>query len=200
MSKILVAYTTNAGSTVKVADTVGTILSQGGLQVDVRRLEEVTGLEGYSGVVIGAPMILGWHRAAVKFVRQNQQALSRVPVAYFMTAMSLFCEPGETVGDIPLCIDPDLAKPPKNNRRRSIKERYASLSNYLSPVLKAGPGVKPVSVGIFGGKLEIPRLKIWQILFVLLVIQPQTGDFRNFKFIKEWAADLVPSMSNHPLA
>jgi menaquinone-dependent protoporphyrinogen oxidase len=196
MGKILVAYTTNAGSTGKVAETIGKELSQSGLQVDVRRLEEVTGLDGYTGVVVGAPMILGWHRAAVKFVKQNQQALCRLPVAYFMTAMSLTCAFGESTGAVPVCIDPDLAKPPKNSKHRSLKERYASVSNYLSPALKAGPTVKPISVGFFGGKLEIPRLKLWQMIFVLQVIQPQTGDFRNWPFIKEWAGSLVRQFIN----
>ena len=196
MGKILVAYTTNAGSTGKVAETIARELSQGGLQVDVRRLEEVASLDGYSGVVVGAPLILGWHRAAIRFIRQNQLTLSRLPVAYFMTAMSLTCAPGENTGPVPVSIDPELAKPPKNSQRRSLKERYASVSNYLGPALKAGPTVKPISVGLFGGKLEIPRLKLWQMLFVLLVIQPQAGDFRNWPFIKAWAASLARQFTN----
>jgi menaquinone-dependent protoporphyrinogen oxidase len=199
MGKILVAYTTNAGSTSKVADTIGKELGQSGLQVDVRRLEEVASLEGYSGVVVGAPMIVGWHRAAVKFVKQNHEALSRLPVAYFMTAMSLTRASGESMGDAPVSIDPELPKAPKNPKRLSFKERFASVSNYLSPALKAGPTVKPISIGIFGGKLEIPRLKLWQIIFVLLVIQPQTGDFRNWPFIKEWARSLAPKFAGTPL-
>ena len=196
MGKILVAYTTNAGSTGKVAETIGKELSQSGLQVDVRRLEEVASLDSYTGVVVGAPMILGWHRAAVRFITQNQPALSRLPVAYFMTAMSLTCAPGETTRAVPVCIDPELAKPPKNSKRRSLKERYASVSNYLGPALKVAPTVKPISIGFFGGKLEIPRLKLWQMIFVLLVIQPQTGDFRNWPFIKQWAANLAHQFTN----
>ena len=190
MGNILVAYTTNAGSTGKVADIIGKELSQNGQVVDVRRMEEVTSLEGYTGVVVGAPMILGWHRAAIKFVKQNQQALSRVPVAYFMNAMSLTYQAGDDTGLISVCVDPELAKPPKQAKRLSFKERYASIPNYLSPALKAAPAVKPVSVGFFGGKLEIPRLKLWQMVFVLLIIQTQTGDFRNWPFIKEWAGML----------
>ena len=38
---------------------------------------------------MGGPMIMGWHREAVSFVRKQQLALSRVPVAYFLMAMSL---------------------------------------------------------------------------------------------------------------
>ena len=198
MGKILVAYTTNAGSTTRVAETIAKELSQAGLQVDVRRLEEVSSLDGYTGVVVGAPLIVGWRRAALKFVRQHQPALSRLPVAYFMTAISLTYAPGEDTGPVPVSVDPDLAKPPKHPHRRNLKERYASVLNYLSPALKAAPAVKPISIAIFGGKLEIPRLKLWQMLFVLLVIQPQTGDFRNWPFIKEWAASLAQKFAVSP--
>ena len=85
---VLVAYATNSSSTEEVAQAVAEELGRDGAQVDVRRLEEVTSVEPYSAVVIGAPMIVGWHRAALGFVKKYRQALSRVPVAYFFTAMS----------------------------------------------------------------------------------------------------------------
>ncbi len=190
MTKVLVAYTTNAGTTVEAAKAVAEELGKGGAQVDVRRLEEVTDLEAYSAVVVGGPMILGWHRAAVSFVKKHQQALSRVPVAYFFTARSL-TQTGETsVDGVPVSLDPALAKPPKNPARLSLRERYATPGNYVGAVLKAAPRVRPVSVGLFGGKLELYRLKWWQTLFVLLIIQAQPGGSFNRIFIREWAARL----------
>ena len=139
--KILVAYTTNAGTTEEVAAVIGEELGKDGVQVDVRRLEEVTDLESYTAVVVGGPMIMGWHKAAVKFVKQHQQALSQVPVAYFLTAMSL-TQTGEhrasmASAQFPLCIDPMLAKAPKNANRLGLKERYATVTNYLRPVLRS---------------------------------------------------------------
>ena len=128
--KVLVAYTTNAGTTEEVAAVIGEELSRDGAQVDVRRIEEIADLASYSAVVIGGPMIMGWHKAAAKFVKKHQQALSQVPVAYFLTAMSL-TQTGETsVGAIPICIDPTLAKAPKNANRLSFRERYATVTNY----------------------------------------------------------------------
>jgi menaquinone-dependent protoporphyrinogen IX oxidase len=143
--KILVAYTTNAGTTVQAAQAVSDGLSSAETQVEVRRLEEVTDLAPYTAVVVGAPMIMGWHRAATKFVKQQRDALSRVPVAYFFMARSL-TQTGETqVDGVPLTIDPKLPKPPKQADRLSYRERYATVGNYLRPVLKAAPQVKPVS-------------------------------------------------------
>ena len=190
MQKILVAYTTNAGTTVQAAQAVSEGLSDADTQVEVRRLEEVTGLAPYAAVVIGAPMIMGWHRAATKFVKQHRDALSRVPAAYFFMARSL-TQTGETqVDGIPLVIDPKLPRPPKHADRLSYRERYATVGNYLRPVLKAAPRVRPVSVGFFGGRLDLYRLKLWQKLFVLLIIQAQPGGSLNLPYIKDWAADL----------
>lgn len=188
--KVLVAYTTNAGTTEEVAAVIGEELSRDGAQVDVRRIEEIADLASYSAVVIGGPMIMGWHKAAAKFVKKHQQALSQVPVAYFLTAMSL-TQSGETsVGAIPICIDPTLAKAPRNANRLGFRERYATATNYLRPVLRSSPQVRPVSIALFGGKLEFYRLKLLQMLFVLLVIQAQPGDRRNWPVIREWAAGL----------
>ncbi len=158
--------------------------------MDIRRVEEVTGVEPYDAVVVGAPMILGWHRAAVKFVKKHQQALAQTRVAYFFTAMSLTQTKDSQAGTIPVCVDPELGRPPKNEKGLSLKERYATLANYLRPALKAAPAVKPVSAGFFGGKLELFRLKWWQMLFVMLVIGAQPGDHRNWPVIREWASQL----------
>jgi menaquinone-dependent protoporphyrinogen IX oxidase len=59
-------------------------------------------------------------------------------------------------------------------------------------VLKAAPHVRPVSVAFFGGKLELFRLNIFQMLFVILVIRAQPGDRRNWPPIQQWAASLLP--------
>lgn len=189
-SKILITYTTNAGSTASVAQAIAEELSRDGELVEVRRLEEVTGIEPYSAVVIGGPMIVGWHRAAQKFIKTHQEALSRIPVACFFTAVNL-TQTGEThIDGIPVSLDPALAKAPKKANRLSFKERYALPANYLRPVLKAAPAVKPVSVAFFNGKLELFRLKWWQVLFVLIIIQAKPGGYHNMPFIKEWATGL----------
>jgi menaquinone-dependent protoporphyrinogen IX oxidase len=200
MTNVLVAYATNAGSTAKVAQVIGEELSQAGVQAQVLRLDQVTHLDGYDAVVVGAPMIMGWHDAAVKFVKQHQLTLSRVPVAYFLTAMSLTQTNEANVNSIPIYVDPALAKPPKNVKRPNLKERYATVTRYLRPVLDAAPSVRPVSVGLFGGKLELYRLPLWQMLFVLLVIQAQPGDFRNWPAVREWAIRLRSELFESKLA
>ncbi|HEY3289616.1 MAG TPA: flavodoxin domain-containing protein [Anaerolineae bacterium] len=190
MSHILVAYTTNSGTTVEVANVIAEELGKDGTLVDIRRLEEVSDLAPYTAAVIGAPMILGWHRGAVAFVKKHQAALSRIPVAYFIMAMSLTESKQASSGTTPIYCDPGLVKPPKNANSLTLKERYSSVSNYASQPLKAAPLVKPVSIGIFGGKLEMYRLKFLQAMFVLLILRIQMGSLQNWPAIRQWAAQV----------
>jgi len=190
MSKVLIAYTTNAGSTGDAAQIVAQPFQESGDQVDVRRLEEIDRLDGYEAVIVGAPMILGWHGAARRFIRRHRQALSRIKFACFCTAMMLTQTDSPQPDRIQVVIDPGLAKPPQKPGRLSIKERYALVENYLRPILRAAPNAQPVSVAFFGGKLELFRLKFFQMLFVLLIIRAKPGDLRDKAFMRAWAADV----------
>jgi len=190
MKRILVTYATMAGSTADVAQVVGEEIGMSGFQVDVLPLSEVKDLQAYAGVVVGAPMIMGWHRDAQRFLKKHQDAFRHIPLAVFITAMSL-TQTGETsVGGVPIYVDEKLPKPPEKAGSLSFRERYARLSNYLRPVLKATHSVKPVSIGIFGGRLEYGRLKWWAVLFAMLIIQAAAGERRNWTTIRTWAAGL----------
>lgn len=190
MKKILVAYTTNAGSTTEVAEAIADTLRQDAAQVDVRRVKNVTDLGDYDAAVVGAPMAMGWHKDAVKFLTRHQQALSRIPVAYFLTALELVKTGETTLQGVPIYQDPTLAKPPKNESKLSFEEKQATVAAYLGPALKKAPLVKPVSAGFFAGKLDYSKLNIFQKLFVKIIIRGKAGDYRNWEAIRDWAASL----------
>ncbi len=194
MKRILVAYATMAGSTVDVARAVGEEIAKRGLQVDVLPVSEVKSLEAYDGVVVGGPMIMGWHRAALGFLKKHRAAFQRIPVAVFVMAMSL-TQTGETsVDGVPVYVDEKLPKPPEQAGRLKFKERYARLSSYVRPIINATRPVKPANIGLFGGRLEYGRLKWWAVLFVMLIIQAPAGDRRNWDAIRSWAAGLPAAL------
>ena len=194
MKRILVTYATMAGSTVEVAQAAAEEIAGPDVQVDVLPLSEVKDLAAYDGVVVGAPMIMGWHRAAVRFLRSNRGLLQRIPVAVFVTCMSL-TQTGETsVGGVPVYVDEQLPKPPETAGRLRFTERYARLAHYVRPILLASGPVKPVSIGVFGGRLDYGRLPWWAVLFAMLIIQAPAGDRRNWTAIRSWAAGLPAAL------
>jgi menaquinone-dependent protoporphyrinogen IX oxidase len=87
-----------------------------------------------------------------------------------------------------------VAKASENERKLSFKERYATVGSYLKPALKRAPLVKPVSAGFFAGKLDYSKLNAFQMLFVMLIIGAQPGDFRNWEAIRDWASSLRPAL------
>jgi len=179
-----------AGSTAEVARVVGKELARDGSQVDVLPLDQVQGLEGYTGVVVGAPLILGWHRDALRFLRKHRKDFEQIPLAVFAMALSLTKTGEMSLNGVPVTVDEKLPKVPEREGKLKFQERYARLSNYLAPILTAIHPVKPVSIGFFGGRLEYGRLKVWAVLFVMLVIRARAGDQRNWPAIRAWAAGL----------
>jgi menaquinone-dependent protoporphyrinogen oxidase len=179
-----------AGSTAEVAQAVGEEIARGGLQVDILPISQVKDLGAYDGVVVGAPMIMGWHREALGFLKKQRQALPAKPLAIFVMALSLTRTTETGLGDLPVIVDEKLPKPPAKAGSLSFRERYARLEKYLRPILKTARPAQPASIGVFGGRLEYGRLKWWAVLFVMLVIQAPGGDRRNWDAIRTWAADL----------
>ena len=189
MNKILVTYATNSGSTAEVAKSIMQEMQKSGAQVELLPIGEVRELADYSAVVLGGPMILGWHRSARRFLHTHKKALAKMPLAVFVTCMSL-TKTGETsLQGVPVSVDKALPKPPQKAGRLSLKERYSLISNYLRPILQACPG-KPVSVGIFGGQLNFSHMQWWAMIFAILILQAHAGDHRNWPFINAWAGSL----------
>jgi len=61
-------------------------------------------------------------------------------------AMNLTQTNENSIGMIPIYVDPALAKPPKNPKRLSFKERYATAANYLRRCLKLRRPSSPLAL------------------------------------------------------
>jgi menaquinone-dependent protoporphyrinogen oxidase len=196
MKKVLITYATLSGTTVEVAQTIGEEITKKGLAADILPLHKINSLDGYDGVVLGGPMIMGWHRSAIGFLRKHRKQLSQIPLAIFVMAMSL-TKTSETILDgVPLYIDDKLPKPLVKEGHPSFRERYSNVINYARPILNAAGPAKPLSIGFFGGRLEYGRLAWWAVMFVMLVIQAPAGDRRNWPAIRAWAAGLAETFQN----
>jgi menaquinone-dependent protoporphyrinogen oxidase len=188
--RILLVCATRHGSTREVADAIAEELRAAGNEVDQRPAAEAPSPAGYDAVVVGGPMIMGWHRQAMSYVKKHRGELERLPTALFVTAASL-TETGETdVAGVQTFKDPWLAKAPRDAAKLRYKERYALPQHYLGDILKKAAPVRPRSVAFFAGSLDLTTMNVLEKLFVLLVIGATPGDGRNWKAIHEWGAGL----------
>lgn len=188
------AYATMAGSTAEVAQAIGEQLTAGGFRVDVQPLAEAGDPDGYDAVVLGAPMIMGWHRAALRYLRRQRKTLRRKPLAIFVLCMSLTETGDRPAPEVPVTVDPELAKPPLVPGKLSFRERYTSLSSYLRQILRAAGRSRLVGIGVFGGRLELGRLSWWAVLFATLIVRAAPGDLRDWEAIRSWVAGLPEAL------
>jgi menaquinone-dependent protoporphyrinogen oxidase len=193
---ILLVYATRHESTREVAEAVAEELRAAGAEVDLREASQAPAPAGYDAVVVGGPMIMGWHRQAVKYVSRYRRELAQVPTALFVTAASLTEDGVDEVHGMPVFKDPWLVKKPRDADKLSRKERYALPSHYLGGVLKKCAPLRPREVAFFGGSLDLTTMNVVEKLFVLLVIGATPGDGRNWKAIRAWGAGLRETLTS----
>lgn len=193
-ARILVAYATRHGSTAEVAEAVGAELRDADVDVTVAQIGGGLRAEGYDAVVVGGPMIMGWHRDAARFLTKNAAALADRPTACFATAASLTQTPGEPVGGVPLFRDPWLVKAPRRADHLTFKERYTSPQHYLGGIVGPHRGVRFVGVAFFGGSVDLTKMNLLEKLFVMLIVAAAPGDLRNWDAVKEWSREIRPRL------
>jgi menaquinone-dependent protoporphyrinogen oxidase len=146
MKKILIAYGTRTGSTKEVAEAIGKTMASCGLQADVKPFSQVGDLGGYSGCVVGAPVNgMQWLPEAPAFIGAHRDALSKIPVAYYL--LSVVMSGGRA------------------SLRASMPKRFDQASAI----------VKPIDTACFGGKMEAAPPAILRLLFGLKKDCPRDG-------------------------
>lgn len=168
--KILVTYATRAGSTVGVAQAIGSTLTRYNRAVDVRPMADVIELSEYGAVVAGSAVRMDhWLPEAQQFVAQHQRELATMPFAAFVVCLAMSVQ--------------------NESRRKAAK---ATASGYLKPVRELVP---TVSEGLFAGVLDLSRLPLrYRIPFRLLTLAGifREGDYRDWNAIDQWAEQLIP--------
>ncbi len=162
--KILIAYGSFSGSTAETAEFIGKKLSEKGMQADVKPVNKIKSLEGYDGVIIGSAVVMGKIKSSVvKFVSANKGALSKVPVGYFLVCLTM---------------------------QKDTPENRKTASGYLQPVSSV---VKPVSEGLFPGKVDFKKLPFPMSLLTLMPAFKEgvpEGDFRDWAKMEKWAREM----------
>jgi menaquinone-dependent protoporphyrinogen oxidase len=163
-SKVLVAFASTHGSTQEVAGVVAKTLHGQGLDVDLQPARSVRSLEGYSAVILGAPLyILHLHKDALRFLSRHQKALSNgVPVAVFA---------GGPFG-------------------KGDEKEWQEVRRELDAELAKFPWLSPASVEVIGGRFDPAHLHFpWNLVPALKQMAP--NDLRDWDAIRAWAMSVV---------
>ncbi len=165
---ILVTYASRAGSTAGVAAAIGKTLAEGGAQVEVRPMQEVTDLTPYRAVVAGSA-IRGqkWLPEAMQFMRQHRAVLAQKPFAAFL-----------------VCITLSMAQ---------ADQYRPGVAGWLQPVRDL---VTPVSEGLIAGTLDFSKVPLTLNTLLMRVVVMlgiwKQGDQRDWDAIRAWAVSLRP--------
>jgi menaquinone-dependent protoporphyrinogen oxidase len=170
--RVLVAYASKCGSTGEIAQVIGQVLCEAGMAVDVRQVNHVNDVSSYRAVVVGSAIRMSqWLPEAVEFVEARQDALSRIPIAYFLACLA-------------------LVKDTAAARRKAM--------TFLDPVRQQVPRVQPVDIGLFAGRLDFAKLPLmFRFIWPLTEGgQVSEGDYCDWEAIRGWATGLRSMLLN----
>lgn len=164
--KVLVAYATKYGATAEIAQRIGQVLREPGLQAEVLPADRVHDLSPYQAVVLGSAVYAGmWRKEAVEFLTVHEAALAQRPVWLFSS--------GPTGEGDPVQLMKGWSFP---EAQRAIADR-----------------IRPRDVVLFHGLIDPKRLSLPEKLIAKGVKAP-LGDFRDWEAITAWAAAVARAL------
>jgi menaquinone-dependent protoporphyrinogen oxidase len=163
--RVLISYASRCGSTGGVAEAMGQVLCGMGASADIRLVGNVNDLSPYHAVIVGSAIRRGkWLPEAMGFVKDNQDILGRLPIAYFVVCLTM-----------------------KDN----TAENRSTVMTYLDPLRKEAPKIQPVAVGLFPGAVDFSKLSFVDKT-ILKAKGVSEGDYRDWSAVKAWASAVGP--------
>ncbi len=167
--KILLAYSTTDGHTLRICERMALVQQALGAQATISLLTEVEAsmLSQFDRIVVGASIRYGKHQAHVaQFIDRHQALLESRPSAFFSVNI--------------------VARKPNKNQ----PETNPYLLKFLRQI-----NWKPQLLGVFAGKLDYPRygfLDRQMIRFIMLITHGPTDpravvEFTNWEQVERFA-------------
>jgi menaquinone-dependent protoporphyrinogen oxidase len=170
--RVLVAYASRYGSTQGIAERIGAILRQQGLEAEVHSVENSSDPAGFDAAVIGsATYYFHWLRKARKFVRRNRAALSNRPVWLFSSG-------------------------PLGTKTTDAKGRDLCTVTEPKEIAEFRETIHPRSHRVFFGALDRNKLGLAHRLLLKIPANRDNaifplGDFRDWLEIEGWAREIA---------
>ena len=164
--QVLVAYGTKYGATAEIAERIGQVLREAGLDADVQPADRVGDLAPYGAVVLGSAVYIGqWRKEAAKFLQTNETVLAEKPVWLFSS--------GPTGEGDPVELAQGWRFPGK-----------------LQPIADR---IQPRDIAIFHGAADeskMGRIDRW----LLKNVKAPIGDYRDWDAIAAWATAIAEEL------
>ena len=156
---VLVAAASRHGATFEIAERIGSELAERGVDVELKKLEDVAEVDRYDAVVLGSAIYFGnWLKQARRFVAGHADELAERPTWLFGS--------GSITGDPPVGDDPNAIRP-------SLAEKLVASTHAREHRL-------------FAGKLDSSTLSLPERLPVRMA-KGREGDWRDWQDVDEWA-------------
>jgi menaquinone-dependent protoporphyrinogen oxidase len=164
--QVLVTYGTKYGATAEIAEKIGQVLQQAGLQARVLPADRAGDPNAYEAVILGSAVYIGqWRKEAVKFIKAHESTLAGKLVWLFSSGPTGEGDPAELVQGWRL---PGKVQP--------IADR-----------------IKPRDIAVFHGAVDANKLSAIE-KWMLKNVKAPSGDFRDWEAISAWATAIAAEL------
>ncbi|MBC7187456.1 MAG: flavodoxin domain-containing protein [Calditrichaeota bacterium] len=164
--RVLVAYGSKYGATKEIAERVGQVLREAGVQADVRAAGEAGDLSSYGAAVIGSAVYAGqWRKEAGALLQKHERELSALPVWIFSSG-------------------------PLGRGDAVTLLRGWRIPKALEAAVQR---LAPRDIAVFRGALDASKLNRFERL-ILRLMKAQVGDFRDWDAIEAWARGIAATL------
>jgi menaquinone-dependent protoporphyrinogen oxidase len=161
---ILVAYASKYGATREIAEKIGEVLRQAGLQADVLPVAGVRDLSPYQAVILGSAVYIGqWPKEAVAFLRAYEKTLAARPVWLFSSGPTGEGDPVELVDGwrVPASVRPVVDR------------------------------IRPRDTAVFHGWIDPKKINWIEKWSIKNLVKKPFGDFRNWDMSVNWTTQIA---------
>ncbi len=166
---ILVAYASKYGATREIAEKIGEVLQEAGLQADISPVNGIRELNAYKAVILGSAIYVGkWQKEAAEFLRDNEKSLAKQAVWLFSSGPTGEGDPLELI-----------------DGKRMPAE--------LQPVAER---IHPRDIAVFGGYINPDKVNFIEKMAVKNLVKKPFGDFRDWHNIVTWSTKIAEVLKN----
>jgi menaquinone-dependent protoporphyrinogen oxidase len=186
MTTVLIAYGSRHGGTRGIAERIGSVLQNHGIEALVQPAERIGDVSRVDAFLVGSGVYMGsWLNEPLEFMRANQETLAARPTWLFSSGPL----PGSTKG--PLGVDPltDALGPadgPGSGGRKKVEALSAA--------------IHPRDHRVFLGAhdpMDPPKTFAERVVRMLPAAKNMlpTGDFRDWDEIEAWATEIATALA-----